>query len=166
MQSASVTKKSCIPERVHLAGRMVGEQRATLNLWRSMHARCRSNHPRYGGRGIVVCERWASFAMFLQDMGPRPNAWNGQRAAFWLERIDNDGNYEPTNCRWATVSEQARNRSSNLVIAFRGQSKILADWVDELALDRRLVEMRLYRGWSAERAFTVPARHRSAARAA
>lgn len=75
--------------------------------WRSMMTRCfNQNYDRYsdyGGRGITVCERWQTFANFLEDMGERPEGHT-------LDRINNDGNYEPQNCQWATLSEQARNR--------------------------------------------------------
>ena len=76
--------------------------------WAQMRARCnRVAHPRYmdwGGRGICICERWSSFKNFIADMGPRPSKNHS------IDRIDNDGNYEPSNCRWATSGEQCRNK--------------------------------------------------------
>lgn len=80
-----------------------------------MRARCRNaklpNYKDYGGRGIKVCERWDSFENFLADMGPRPNGISaGGRALFSLDRINNDGGYEPSNCRWATRKEQRANQ--------------------------------------------------------
>lgn len=78
----------------------------TYKSWKGMHRRCYNSnykrYPDYGGRGIGVCERWHSFENFLEDMGERPKGKT-------IDRIDPDGNYEPSNCRWATPEEQSRN---------------------------------------------------------
>lgn len=84
------------------------QQTSTYLCWSAMHRRCfnhnAKDYPEYGGRGITVCDRWRQFEGFLADMGERP-------AGLSIDRFpDNDGNYEPSNCRWATPSEQARNR--------------------------------------------------------
>jgi len=94
--------------------------------WAAMKTRCYNprflGYARYGGRGITVCERWrGSFEAFLSDMGRRPSADHS------IDRIDNDGNYEPRNCRWATREEQARNRVQNIFVTYLGQRMCLLD---------------------------------------
>lgn len=106
--------------------------------WSSMKARClKADHKAYkdyGGRGIKVCDRWLnSFQNFLEDMGKKPTP------KLSLDRIDVNGNYEPSNCRWATHSEQRRNLRKNRYLEYKGRKMILADWAKELnCLDSRI----------------------------
>lgn len=135
-------------------GCVTSEHRA----WQEMHARCTNanlrNFHRYGGRGISVCEHWAVFENFLSDMGHRPPRTS-------LDRIDNDGNYEPGNCRWADAKTQARNTRSNRIIEWHGISKPISAWAEELGIHRGTLTMRLRNGWSVERAFTCKAYERA-----
>lgn len=82
----------------------------------------------YGGRGIKICEEWMAFENFLADMGERPDNMT-------LDRIDVNGNYEPSNCRWATMKEQCNNRRSNFNITHQGRTQTLTQWCEELGLN-------------------------------
>lgn len=121
-------------------------------VWGAMRQRCLNpnnpKYPRYGGRGIRICERWDSFENFLADMGERPPGSS-------LDRINNDGNYEPGNCRWATPREQQQNRSSNRNITVRGRKACLIEWSRITMIDRATIRGRIRRGWSPERAISV-----------
>ena len=120
------------------------------SIWRGMRDRC-NHHPDYAGRGITVCERWvSSFANFFADMGPRPSRNHT------IDRIDNNGNYEPENCRWATPSEQARNRRSSKLLTFHGETRTQAEWAEVLGLPEKRIYARLARGWSVERTLSTP----------
>lgn len=122
-----------------------------------MLRRCRdpNNHkfPIYGGRGISFCERWADFSEFLADMGEKPPGMT-------LDRIDVDGNYEPSNCRWASHKTQANNKTCNRLIEWNGRTLTCSEWADELGISFVALRMRLHRGWGIERAFTEPLRRR------
>lgn len=120
-----------------------------------MVARCTNNRrkewPRYGGRGVRVCERWLeSFGAFLADVGLRPSTKHS------LDRIDNDGNYEPGNCRWATATAQHRNRRDNYRITYRGQTYTRDEWSERTGIHRDTLRGRLRRGWTVEAALTRP----------
>lgn len=123
-------------------------------LWKNMIGRCESpNHPKYyqyGKRGITVCEEWHDFWKFVEwseSIGGRPENYA-------LDRIDNNGNYEPNNCRWATSGEQAINKSNNLNIEYNGETKTLKEWSDLLGISWDVLHNRLRKGWTVERAFT------------
>lgn len=131
-----------------------------------MITRCSNpRHPEYGGRGITVCERWStSYEAFLEDMGPRPSTDHS------LDRIDVNGNYEPSNCRWATRSEQARNTRTSVYVEHAGLRLTLPDWAERLGVPTARLRNRLDAGWpldrvlTAERASTTPGPRRKKTR--
>jgi hypothetical protein len=128
----------------------------THTSWLAMKSRCYRRTDRffrlYGGRGIRVCRRWHRFENFLEDMGAKPSPKHS------LDRIDNDGDYEPGNCRWATASEQANNRSNTVHLTVNGRTQSLAQWARESGLSAGTLKSRLWRGWSADRALSEPLR--------
>ena len=105
--------------------------------------------PDYAGRGITVCERWKKFSQFYEDVGPRPSSQHS------LDRINNDGNYEPSNCRWGTDEQQATNKRNNRHIVFNGRTMTLSQWAKELGIHTTGLRMRLKK-WTIERALTTP----------
>lgn len=133
------------------------KQSPEYRSWRSMLNRCyrekNANYKHYGGRGIMVCERWrSSFSEFLSDMGSRPDRHS-------LERVDCNGNYNPGNCVWVDLSRQSRNTRANRMLTYRGVTKCMADWADitqERGISYTTLRRRLRLGWSVERAMTQP----------
>lgn len=127
----------------------------TYTTWASMKARCLNandkSYHRYGARGIEVCDRWSdSFEAFLADMGERPSRHHS------LERIDNNGPYAPGNCRWATGTDQARNRRSSRLVTSKGETKTIAEWADITGIGRSTIENRIdVLGWAPDRALSV-----------
>lgn len=128
----------------------------TWNAWQAMIKRCNISttldHEYYGGRGITVCERWRRFENFLLDMGQRPDGMT-------IERIDVNGNYEPSNCKWIPSNQQSDNTRRSFRITIDGAVRPLAVVCRERGLNRRRVYQRIaVLGWEVERAITEPAR--------
>lgn len=124
--------------------------------WMSMRQRCLNPKcpafPSYGGRGITICPRWDRFENFLDDMGQRPHGLE-------LDRIDVNGNYEPSNCRWATQLQQGRNQRKTRFATINGATKPLTEWADHYGINRKTLETRLRAGWPVEDALSRPKMH-------
>lgn len=122
--------------------------------WANMKTRCynsrRRSYARYGGRGIRVCERWLhSFENFLADMGRKPGP------EYSLDRYpNNDGNYEPENCRWATLAEQLSNTRRNHRVTFNGETLTITEWEQKYRFPNGVIKWRLLHGWSIEEALS------------
>lgn len=134
-----------------------GKYSSEYSIWSNLRARCHnpqnSSYPKYGARGIRVCDEWrADFLNFLRDMGRRPSQ------AHSIERVNNDGNYEPGNCRWATAKEQARNRRSSRFIEIDGTTQTLAGWADQAGINLSTIHARLKAGWEPKDAVFKPLR--------
>ena len=133
-----------------------GKSRSSLyKIWDGMRQRCTNpnaiSYKYYGGRGIKICARWLKFEAFLEDMGERPKKLS-------LERRDNNGNYEPDNCYWATSKEQQRNTRRNRLIDHNGTTKTLAEWSEVSQINYHTLRMRLVNGWTMEKSLTEPVR--------
>jgi len=120
------------------------------HCWIGMIKRCYNinepAYPRYGGRGIIVCDRWRkSPKAFFDDMGPRPTGYE-------IDRVDNNGPYAPENCRWASFLQQANNRRSNFVISHNGESLTLMEWSRRTGVKRTTIRARIARGLPPEQA--------------
>ena len=123
-------------------------------IWCNMKTRClnpnTSAYKNYGGRGIQVCARWAlSFSCFLEDMGACPPDRS-------IDRINNDGDYAPGNCRWATRKEQNSNTRTNVFVAVNGESRTLTEWAEITGIRIELLSYRAQAGYSPERFLATP----------
>ncbi len=124
-------------------------------VWASMKQRCSNPHDKsfndYGSRGIKVCRQWLDFKAFYK--------WaiaNGYQKGLTLERLDNNGDYDPSNCTWVPKAKQSGNRRNSRMISFHGETKTLSEWSRCLGLNREMLKYRLNQGWDVEKAFTIP----------
>jgi hypothetical protein len=142
--------RSCPPRRHGMTNS------PTWRTWSGMITRCYNPHAvvyaRYGAMGVRICDRWRdSFEAFLADMGPRPIGMS-------IDRIDNSGNYEPENCRWATATEQACNRRSTRFLTLHGLTHPMAEWARRTGISKERIHWRLKAGWSLEDALSKATR--------
>lgn len=128
-------------------------------IWAGMKNRCYNqndfHYSRWGAKGITVCDEWKNSFQAFYDWAIS----NGYKNDLTIDRIDNNGNYEPSNCRWTTVKEQNRNKKNVKFIEFNGESKLLDEWAEILNIKPKTLWMRLYfYNWPVEKAFTTKVR--------
>lgn len=128
-----------------------GKKSLTYCSWEKMMSRCYREKDAafhyYGGRGVKVCESWHTFENFLKDMRERPSRY------YTIERINNKGNYEPNNCKWATYKEQANNTSRNVFYTYNGERMTIAQMADKIGIKYDTMYCRLkHYGWSVQQA--------------
>jgi len=144
---------SCAQERNATHG---GSGTRLYVIWRSMRTRCDvESHPtykNYGGRGIAVCREWNKSFEAFRDWALA----NGYKQGLTIDRIDNDGNYEPDNCRWATMKQQNRNARSNIHVTINGITKLLCEWAEVAGIKYITLWRRVNRGWCPERLLSPP----------
>lgn len=143
----------------HLSVLHGGANDREFEIWGGIQQRCHNpkhpKYPTYGARGIKVCERWRqSYLAFLEDMGRRP--FDGAQ----IDRIDNDGDYAPGNCRWVTAKQNARNRRSSRMITHDGETLTLAEWSERLGLSPSSIIDRIKNGWTESQAVSTPSQKR------
>jgi len=129
------------PSQYKHGGTVGGSFTPEYSSWALMRGRCQAGKP-YTERGIKVCDRWLnSFQNFLADMGRRPSR------SHTIERVDNNGNYEPGNCIWATMAVQAQNKRSNRPVTINGETKNLNQWAKAAGIPEGIIRWRIRRGW-------------------
>lgn len=124
-----------------------GKTRTPIHdAWRGMRSRCSNpnikSYKDYGARGIKVCKRWDKFENFYKDMGDKPTPQHT------LDRINNEKDYKPSNCRWATRAEQNLNTRRNTFLTYKGVTQTLVEWGKETGINRHLISSRLRAGWA------------------
>ena len=142
--------KSCGCMRLEAVTKHGGSYTRLYKVWSSMIERCEriasKSYKWYGAKGIHVCNEWHDFEVF--------KSWaesNGYSEGLSIDRIDASKDYDPSNCRWATVEEQANNKSNNVFVEYEGKSRTVAQWAKQLGMKDSTIRMRLRRGWSVER---------------
>ncbi len=122
-----------------------------FRIWAHIKDRCFNDkndaYKNYGARGITVCEKWKKDFMSFYNWAMA----NGYKENLTIDRMDNNGNYDPSNCRWITVKEQHRNTRKNVYLSYNGETKCVAEWAEKLGISKETLYGRIKKGWSVER---------------
>ncbi len=125
----------------------------TYKIWSGIQTRClnpnSSGYPKYGAKGVTICERWNDYENFLADMGECPDGMS-------IDRINNDLGYSPENCRWVDMKTQQNNRTNNNVITINGETKTFSQWADISPVSRNTIRNRINSGWCESDAIMTP----------
>lgn len=152
LRNGTTKSCGCVMKSKH---RTFGRSRTMLyRCWNSMRQRCfcekTNGYLRYGGRGITVCDEWKNDFQAFYDWAIA----NGYKDGLSIDRIDVNGNYEPSNCRWITFAEQSNNRRTNHYITYNGETKTISEWAQILGMNYNTLRARIRCGWDIERAFS------------
>ena len=152
LRNGDTTSCGCAGKHVCETKHGLSNKIPEYRIWKQMRRRCNNprmkDYPRYGGRGIRICRRWDSFTMFLADMGRRPSGDHS------IERKDNNGDYGPENCVWATDAQQRRNKRTSVVLTRPrdGKRMNIKDWARAIGVTTDTIHRRLRNGWSLDEA--------------
>lgn len=158
-KSCGCLKSDVLKERNYKHGQ--SKQSRLYSIWKGMRERCYNEnyegYKNYGGRGITVCKEWDDFKNF--ELWANNNGYDESLPAdeCSIDRIDNDGMYSPSNCRWTSRTQQARNTRRNRYLTYRGETKLLVEWGETYNIDPKYIAQRIDKyGWSVEDAITTP----------
>lgn len=156
-QSCGCLRREMLTERNYKHGGSVRNQQERLyHIWLDILRRCknpkRRNYKDYGGRGIKVCEEWENSYLSFRTWALN----NGYNDTLTIDRIDNNGNYCPENCRWVTMKEQNNNKRNNHYITYNGETHTVSEWLEITGIKHSTMYQRLRNGWSIEEALTTP----------
>ena len=133
---------------------MIKRTERLSRIYSMMKQRCYNskmpNFKSYGARGIAVCDEWRNDSQSFYEWA----ILNGYKEELTLDRIDNSGNYEPSNCRWVTAKEQSNHRSNNIILSFNGENHTISEWSEITGIKQHVIRNRLIRGWSIENVLT------------
>jgi len=134
-----------------------GEGTRLYRIWLGMRTRCRNKnfhkYKNYGARGIKICDDWSDFTTFREWASS-----SGYSDELSIDRIDVNGDYEPSNCRWSTPKAQSRNKTNNRTISYMGETRILTEWSDITGIHFRTILSRLKSGWGHDLVLSLPVR--------